>query len=324
MKTMKVLRFNDSTDAPALIAAMAPVPQPGPGEVLIRVLAAGVTPTELRWYPTTHTRNGAKRIGAIPGHEFSGVVEIVGRDADPDLVGREIFGLNDWFADGATAEYCVAKPSDIAPKPHRLSWAEAASVPIGALTAWQGLFDRAGLRAGERVLIHGASGGVGIFAVQLARRAGASVIATASANNTEFLKRLGAEEVIDYRAGRFEEHVGGIDVVFDCVGGTIRERSWNVLKPAGRIVTIAADSEGTQDERTKAAFFIVESNQKELSEIARLLDRGDLQACLNGVVLLAKASAAYFGAAGRQLGRGKVVISVMEEPVGTVDQESGA
>jgi NADPH:quinone reductase-like Zn-dependent oxidoreductase len=173
MKTMKVMRFNDSADAPALIAATASVPQPRPGEMLIHIQAAGVTPTELRWYPTTHTPDGGKRTGAIPGHEFSGIVEAVGRDVDPGLVGREVFGLNDWFADGATAEYCVAQPSGIALKPHRPSHAEAASVPIGALTAWQGLFDRARLRPGERVLVHGASGSVGIFAVQLARRAGA-------------------------------------------------------------------------------------------------------------------------------------------------------
>jgi NADPH:quinone reductase-like Zn-dependent oxidoreductase len=176
------------------------------------------------------------------------------------------------------------------------------------------LFDRARLRAGERVLIHGASGGVGIFAVQLARRAGASVIATASARNTEFLRQLGAERVIDYHSGRFEDQVSDVDVVFDGVGGTTLERSWNVLKPAGRMVTIAADSEGTQDERTKAAFFIVEPNQQELSEIARLLDRGDLKICVDGVVPLAQASAAYLGTAGRQLGRGKVVISLIEEP----------
>jgi NADPH:quinone reductase-like Zn-dependent oxidoreductase len=316
MKTMKVMRFNDSTNAPALVAATVLVPQPRPGEILARVQAAGVTPTELQWYPTTHTSDGGKRTGAIPGHEFSGIVEAVGRDVDPGLVGHEVFGLNDWFADGATAEYCVAQASGIAPKPNHLSHAEAASVPIGALTAWQGLFDRARLRAGERVLIHGASGSVGIFAVQLARRAGASVIATASARNAEFLRQLGAERVIDYHSGSFEEHVSDMDVVFDGVGGTTLERSWNVLKRAGRMVTIAAASEGAHDERTKAAFFIVEPNQQELSEIARLLDRGELKTCVDGVVPLAQASAVYFGIGGRRLGRGKVVITLVEEPRG--------
>jgi NADPH:quinone reductase-like Zn-dependent oxidoreductase len=200
----------------------------------------------------SHTPDGGKRTGGIPGHEFSGIVEAVGPDVDPDHVGREVFGLNDWFADGATAEYCVAQSSSIAPKPHRLSHAEAASVPIGALTAWQGLFDRAGLRAGERVLIHGGSGAVGIFAVQLARRVGASVIATASARNTEFLKQLGAERVIDYHSERFEEHVRDVDVVFDGVGGATLQRSWNVLKPAGRSGLLHRRSESTTIGRNRA------------------------------------------------------------------------
>jgi NADPH:quinone reductase-like Zn-dependent oxidoreductase len=125
---------------------------------------------------------------------------------------------------------------------------------------------------------------------------------------------VSAERVIDYHSGRFEEHVSDVDVVFDGVGGTTLERSWKVLKPAGRMVTIAADSEGTQDERTEAAFFIVEPNPQELREIARLLDHDELRICVDGVVPLAQASAAYLGTAGRQLGRGKVVITLIEEP----------
>jgi len=312
MKTMRVMRFNDSAVAPALVAATGLVPQPRSSEVLIRVYAAGVTPTELQWYPTTHTPDGGKRTGAIPGHEFSGLVEAVGPEVDPDLIGREVFGLNDWFADGATAEYCLAQPSSIAPKPHRLSHAEAASVPIGALTAWQGLFDHAKLRAGERVLVHGGSGAVGIFAVQLARRAHATVITTASEGNREFLRLLGADRVIDYHIERFEEHARDLDVVFDAVGGTTLQRSWNVLKTGGRMVTIAADSEGAKDDRTKEAFFIVHPDQQQLIEIARLIDQGDLRACLGAVVPLEQAAAAYSGAARMQPGPGKVVISMVE------------
>ena len=181
MRTMRVMRFNDSSDAPALLAGTAPVPHPGRGEMLIRIHAAGVTPTELQWYPTTHTKDGGKRDGAILGHEFSGVIEAVGADLTSEQIGREVFGMNDWFSDGATADYCIASASSVATKPASLSHFEAASVPIGALTAWQGLFDRSKLRRGERVLIHGGSGAVGVFAIQLARRAGAHVITTASA-----------------------------------------------------------------------------------------------------------------------------------------------
>ncbi|HEY5895088.1 MAG TPA: NADP-dependent oxidoreductase [Chthoniobacterales bacterium] len=192
---MNIMRFNDSADAPALLLETAPTPVPRPGELLIRVHAAGVTPTELLWYPTTHTLDGGRRTGAIPGHEFSGVVEGAGADVDPAWIGRAVFGMNDWFADGATADYGITVPAAVSEKPSRLTHAEAASVPIGALTAWQGLIERAKLQAGERILIHGGSGAVGVFAVQLARRTGAHVITTASVRNFDFLTQLGGERM---------------------------------------------------------------------------------------------------------------------------------
>jgi NADPH:quinone reductase-like Zn-dependent oxidoreductase len=311
MRTMRVMRFNDSSDAPALIAGTAPVPQPGRGEMLIRVHAAGVTPTELLWYPTSHTLDGGRRTGAVPGHEFSGVVEAVAADVDPDQIGREVFGMNDWFADGATADYCISSSTSLAAKPSRLSHLEAASVPIGALTARQGLFERAKLQAGERILIHGGSGAVGVFAIQFARRAGAHVVTTASARNFDFLSQLGANEVIDYRMDRFEDRARDLDVVFDTVGGETLKRSWSLLEPRGRAVTIAADSEGTKDERIEKAFFIVEPNQKELTEISRLLDSGDLQCFVDAVVPFDRASDAYCGTIKERRGRGKKVLSVI-------------
>ena len=310
MPTMQVMRFNDSTDVPALLAGVAPIPHPGPGQLLIRVHAAGVTPTELLWYPTTHSLDGGVRQGAIPGHEFSGVVAAVGAGVDSQQVGQEVFGMNDWFADGATAEYCLAVPTSVAAKPFRLSHGEAASVPIGALTAWQGLFDRLKLQAGERILIHGGAGAVGIFAVQLARRAGAEVIVTASAQRVEFLSELGAGEIIDYHAERFEERVGKVDAVFDAVGGVTLQRSWDVLAPGGRLVTIAADSEGAQDERTKKAFFIVEPSGAQLAEIARPLEAGELRCFVGAEVPLSRASDAYRNAFPKRHNPGKVVVSI--------------
>ena len=312
--SMKTFCLQSSAPAPRLIEREAPIPQPGPEEVLIRVHAAGVTPTEVIWYPTTHTLSGDPRLCAVPGHEFSGVVATLGSRVEGLRAGQEIYGMNDWFAEGATAQYCITRPDSIAAKPQSLSHAQAASVPIGALTAWQGLFDRANLRKGERVLVHGGSGAVGIFAVQLARRAGASVVTTASRRNTEFLSQLGSERVIDYHSERFEDCAGEVDVVFDCVGGSTLERSWKVLKPRGRMVTIAAESEGTQDERTQAAFFIVEPKQEQLVEIARLLDCGELKVCVDGILPLAQAPAAYLGTAGREQGRGKVVLTMDNEP----------
>ena len=314
IKTMNAMRFNDSSDHPALLSDTVPTPQPSHGEMLVRVHAAGVTRTELLWYPTTHTREGGKRTGAIPGHEFSGVVETVGAEVDQNLIGREVFGMNDWFTDGASAEYCVTAATSVTVKPARLSHVEAASVPIGALTAWQGLFDRAKLQAGDRILIHGGSGGVGVFAIQLARRAAAHIITTASARNFDFLSHLGADELIDYRSGRFEETVCGVDVVFDTVGGETLKRSWSLLKSEGRMVSIAADGEGTKDERIEKAFFIVQPNQKQMTAISRLLDAGELQCFVDAIVPLVKASDAYCGSIKERNGRGKIVLSIVTSP----------
>jgi NADPH:quinone reductase-like Zn-dependent oxidoreductase len=153
-------------------------------------------------------------------------------------------------------------PANIAPKPVTLEHTQAAAVPISALTAWQALIDRAHLSEGQRVLIHGAAGGVGSFAVQLARHQRAHVIATAEAANADFVKTLGADEVIDYRITPFETVVGDVDVVLDTVGGDTRDRSWGVLRRGGgRLVTIPADAEGLTEQRVRDAFFIVEPNR---------------------------------------------------------------
>ena len=305
---MKAMRLSDTGSAPTLIEEEIPQPRPGRGELLVRVYAAGVTSKELLWYPTTHNTNGEPRRRAVPGHEFSGVVAAAGKDVTGIAIGQEIYGMNDWFADGATAEFCLTQPSSVAPKPVNLTHAEAASVPIAALTAWQGLLDRAKLRAGERVLVHGGAGAVGMFAIQLARLHGAQVTTTASAHNFEFVKQLGAERVIDYYATPFEKTVAAMDVVFDTVGGETLERSWGVLKPGGRMITIAADSEATSDERVKQAFFIVEPNHEQLSRIGNMLDMDELRTVVDAVLPLAQASAAYTGAVKQR--RGKLVIAV--------------
>ncbi len=307
---MKAMTVSNAKQGPILIAAALPEPQPGAGELLIRVRATGVTPTELLWYPTTHTKEGGARTSAVPGHEFSGVIAALGKGANGFTVGDEIYGTNDWFADGATAEFCLTLPQNIAFKPKALTHELAATVPIGALTAWQGLLDRAKIQSGERVLIHGAAGAVGLFAVQLAHLRGAHVIATASALNTEFVKQLGADEVIDYKTSRFEDQVENVDIVFDAVGGETLDRSWVVLKRGGRVITIAADSEGTTDQRVKDAFFIVEPNQKQLLELAKLLDAGTLKTFVSAVVPLEEASVAYSRAVPGKRAYGKVVIAV--------------
>src|SRR6187402_2231947 len=169
-------------------------PRPNAEEVLVAVHAAGVTPSELVWYPTTHTADGSVRESAVPGHEFSGMVEAVGTAVLDLQPGDAVYGMNDWFAAGATADFCVAKAASLALKPESLSHERAATTPIGALTAWQGLLDRARLQSGERVLVHGGAGAVGLYAVQLAHIHGAHVIATASEGDMDLVRRLGADE----------------------------------------------------------------------------------------------------------------------------------
>jgi NADPH:quinone reductase-like Zn-dependent oxidoreductase len=307
---MKAMQVNKVDQGPRLVLVELQKPEPGLGEILVHVHAAGVTTTELTWYPTTHTKSGTERPRAVPGHEFSGVITAIGKGVQDFEVGDEVYGMNDWYADGATAEFCITVPQNIARKPATLSHEAAASVPIGALTSWQGLIDRAKLEQGERVLIHGGAGAVGIYAVQLAHMRGARVITTVSTQDIEFVKRLGADEVIDYKASRFEKEVRDVDVVFDAVGGDTLDRSWGVLKPGGRMITIAADGEGTTDQRVRDAYFIVEPNQKQLVEIAKQLDAGYLRAFVKTTIPLNEASAAYSGAVRDKRGHGKIVISV--------------
>src|SRR5499426_2579972 len=253
-------------------------PRPGDGEVLVRVHAAGVIQTELSWVPTWTTRAGGPRpLPVIPGHEFSGEIAALGAGVRDAGVGDLVYGLNDWYRDGASAGYCLARVDDIAHKPAGVDHVHAAVTPISALTAWQGLVERAGLAAGQRVLIHGAAGGVGTFAVQLARWRGARVIGTASAQNLDFVRTLGADEVIDYRTTRFEDIVSDMDAVLDTVGGETLRRSRGVLKAGGTLVTIAAQSEGIEDPAIRDAFFIVEANRAQLMEIAALIDDGQIQ-----------------------------------------------
>ncbi len=308
---MKALRLTRSAPQPLLVEEEMPRPQPHPGEVVVRVRAAAVTPTELLWYPTSHTRDGGPRNAAVLGHEFSGEIAECGEGVRDFAIGQDVYGMNDWFAEGALAEYCVTQPEWIANKPRRLSHEEAASVPISALTAWPGLLERGRLQPAERVLIQGGAGAVGIFAVQLAHMHGAQVITTVSANNIAFAESLGAEDALDYRGTPFQDCVHEIDLVFDTVGGDTLQRSWQVLKPGGRLVTVAVNSESESDERVRQAFFIVEPSRTQLVEVGKLLEAGKLRPVLDTVLPVSAATEAYAGTYARQ-GRGKLVISTRQ------------
>ncbi|HEV2716508.1 MAG TPA: NADP-dependent oxidoreductase [Terriglobales bacterium] len=312
---MKAVFLNKVAGPEALDYGETPTPRPAAGQVLVEVLATAVMPTELQWEPTWKQRTGQPRpFPVILSHEFSGTVEDLGPEVTDFRSGEEVYGMNDWFENGAQAEYCAAPASLLAPKPKSLDHVQAAVVPISAMTAWQGLFDHARLKAGDRVLIHGAAGGVGAVAVQLAHRHDAYVIGTASRQNLEFVRHLGADEVIDYRATPFETRAKDMDVVFDTVGGETLERSWSVLKSNGRLVTVATQSESSADQRVRDAFFVMEPNRAQLVEIAHLIDAGELgPPKVAAVFLLAQVREAYARAQQGHL-HGKIALRVREEP----------
>jgi NADPH:quinone reductase-like Zn-dependent oxidoreductase len=306
---MNALRLYSARDREGVVIDEVPVPVPGAGEVLIRVYATAVTPGELEWYPTWHTQDGAPRSHPVPSHEFSGVSEAIGPAVAGLETGDPVYGMNDWFSDGAAAEYCVAVPAGIAPKPAALDHLHAAAVPISGLTAWQALFERGNLEAGQRVLIHGGAGGVGSIAIQLAVWKGAFVATTVSEANIEFVRTLGAHEPIDYRKTKFEDVAASADLILDLVGGDTLARSFRAIKKDGRVVTVAANAESSEDPKVKEAFFIVEPNREQLVQLARLIDAGAVRPILGEVLPLEKGAQAYFPQ--QKPSRGKTVLRVL-------------
>jgi len=224
-------------------------------------------------------------------------------------VGDEVYGLTEWDRDGTLAEYTAMRAADLAPQPVSVDHVAAATLPLSALTAWQALVRHAGLAAGQTVLIHGAAGGVGSFAVQLARHLGARVVGTASPGNRAFVGDLGADEFVDYTATKFEKVVSGVDVVLDTVGGDTLARSFSVIRPGGTLVSIAEapDPDRARERDVRAVFFIVEPSRPDLLEISRLVDEGRLRPIVSTVLPLAEARRAYEqGLAGHN--RGKIVL----------------
>jgi NADPH:quinone reductase-like Zn-dependent oxidoreductase len=223
-----------------------------------------------------------------------------------------VTGLLTFCRNGSAAEFIAIRAADLAPKPHSLNFDQAAAVPLAGLTAWQALFYHAQIEKGKRVLIHGAAGGVGTYAVQFANWKGAEVIATASAKHHDFLGELGASKVIDYTHERFEEKVQDVDVVLDTIGGGTEQRSWSVLRRGGILIGIvgpvAAEKAGPRS-GVRGAFFIVEPSRTQLIEMGHLIDKGTLRVVVRTVLPLARAREAFEqGLAGH--GRGKIVLQV--------------
>jgi NADPH:quinone reductase-like Zn-dependent oxidoreductase len=310
-RAMKAVRIHGHGGPEQLVYEDAPKPIPQRGEALVRVMAAGVTPTELSWSAAYSTRDNVNRLPAIPGHEFSGVVEAMGPGVTDVNVGQEVYALADFWRDGSDAEYIVIAASDLAPKPRTLDFTQAAAVPLSALTAWQGLFDHARLASGQKVLIQGAAGGVGSFAVQLAKWRQAYVIGTASPDNLAFLRTIGADETIDYTTVRFEDVVRDVDAVLDTVGGHTLQRSWSVVRSGGVIVTTAGEISEAQaaEYRVRGVSFIVKPSRQQLTTIQELIDHGVIRPVVSAVFPLARAREAFeHGLAGHM--RGKLVLSV--------------
>ncbi|HEY6581771.1 MAG TPA: NADP-dependent oxidoreductase, partial [Rubrobacter sp.] len=224
-------------------------------------------------------------------------------------VGDEVYGLTDWYRDGAAAGYVAVEARNLAPRPRSLDHVDSAAVPLAGLTAWQALFDHGGLSAGQNVLIHGAGGGVGVFAVQLAHAAGARVVATGRAWAEELVRELGADEFVDTGCRRFEEVAGEVDVVFDLVGGEVQERSWAVVKPGGVLVTVVAPLEQSERRGVHGVYFVVEPDRTVLAELARRIDEGEMRPIVGEVFPLEQGREA-FEAKRRPGTPGKVVLRV--------------
>ena len=288
-----------------------PRPNPGPGEVLVKVEAAGVGP----W-------DGWIRAGksALPqplpltlGSDLSGEIVAVGPGVSDLRVGDQVYGVTNPRFIGAYAEYALASAAMVSRKPTSLTYIEAASVPVIAVTAWQALFDQAQLKAGQTVVIHGAAGNVGAYAVQLARRAGVRTIATAATDDIPFVRDLGADTVIDYRTQRFEEEVRDADAVIDLVGGETQERSFQVLRRGGKLISAVSrpDQHLAQSHGVEAAFFLVNVTSQYLAEIAGLIDGGKLRTRVGAVLPLADAREAHFMLERvRPQPKGKIVLAV--------------
>jgi NADPH:quinone reductase-like Zn-dependent oxidoreductase len=311
MIVMKAIRIHGRGGPDHLVYEEAPRPQPGPGEVLIRVRATAIIANELKWDLTYQTAAGVPRPFPIPGRDLSGVVAETGPGVTALTVGEAVCALIAFGRDGAAAEYVIALPSELAPRPRALDDTQAAAVPLSALTAWQALFVHGGLSSGQTALIHGGAGGVGSFAVQFARWVGARVITTASARHADFLRELGADEVIDYATTRFEEVVHDVDVVFDTVGGDTLARSWGVVKPGGALVSVVSPAPTNQAVRDDIRFiwFIVEPSGAQLRAIEAVLDAGKVRPIVEQVFPLAQTRQAFETAATGHP-RGKIVITV--------------
>ncbi|HEY3376287.1 MAG TPA: NADP-dependent oxidoreductase [Armatimonadota bacterium] len=305
---MKAIRIHKFGGPEALTYEDVPEPQAGPGEIRIRVMAAGVNPVD--WKVRSGTGGYQPALPLILGVDVAGVVDSVGAGVETFQVGDGVMAKTA-NAQGGYAEYTVVNATQAARKPMSVSYVEAAAIPTAGLTAWQALFDTAGLAKGQTVLIHGAAGGVGSFAVQFAKWRGARVIGTASGDHLAFVLGLGADEVIDYKVQRFEEKAHDVDVVFDTIGGDTLERSWGVLKHGGFLVTIVGTIPpgAAEAHQVRAQSIRTTADGGELAQIAALIDEQKIKPVVTTELPLAEARAAQEMSETHHA-RGKIVLRV--------------
>jgi NADPH:quinone reductase-like Zn-dependent oxidoreductase len=309
--SMMAWRVHEFGPPEAMKFERVPRPVPGPGEVLVKVHAAGVGPWD-GWIRAGRSVL-PQPLPLTLGSDLSGDIQAVGPDVSDLRVGDQVYGVTNPRAIGAYAEYALASAAMIARKPTSLTYIEAASVPVIAVTAWQGLFDQAQLKAGQSVLIHGGAGNVGAYAVQLARRAGIRTIATAATDKVAFVRKLGADTVIDFQTQRFEDAARNVDAVLDLVGGETQKRSFQVLRRGGKLISAVShpDQDLAKSHGVDAAFFLVKVTSQYLTEIADLIDSGKLRTRVGTVLPLADAREAHFILEGRRPpSKGKIVLTV--------------
>src|SRR5881398_3890242 len=290
-----------------------PRPEPNEEEVLVRVIASGVNPADPLTLSGKYAREFGTHLPLIPGYEIAGVVEKTGANVTKLKVGDAVYGYPTFG--GGWAEYVTVKEWEVAAKPKSLNFVETAAVPMGALTAWQALVDVAKLQPGQTILIHGGSGGVGSFAVQIAKARGARVIATASTANQDLLKQLGADVAVDYTKTKFEDVAKEVDAVLDPVGKDTLARSYGVARKGGIVMSLVArpDPAELQKHGIRGAGISVHPDAEDLAEIAQLIDAGKIKPIVTQVLPLSEAIKAEQQAATHHT-RGKVVLQISEEP----------
>ncbi len=308
---MRALRIHERGGPEHLVEEEAPLPTPTIGDALIRVHAASFTPTELDWPSTWIDRAGRDRRPVIPSHEVSGVVTALGSGTTGVSVGDAVYGLTDWYRDGAAAEYVAVEARNLAPKPTALDHATAAAVPMIALTAMQALFVHGRLLRGERVLVLGAGGGVGSFALQLARTAGAHVIAAARDWARDIVRELGAERFVDLDEDGLESAVKDVELVFDLVGGDALAHASAAVKTGAAVVSVV-EPPPSGGATARRVFFVVEPNREQLAAVGERIASGELRPIVGATWPLAEGHAAF---AAKQRGRvaGKAVLRVVED-----------